>query len=245
MYKNDDKVVFTTLAIQGPQDNEQRYKTCVRTQIESILKFTHNRAIIITDAPEEFGNEYGPRITFVKFDDTLTPLTPSGALGQFQYSLKAIPIRYTMEHYKPDVIVWLDADAFLFGWNQDFYKTFNDDQETMYGRMRANISHPNTDPIILKKVRAMGYNPDEIHQPVAIESVLIFKTGPKLINLMDTWERLALKAYNLKLNSDYESVDLAIACHEHNYNCKIITASFPHTDNFRLLHDRKIFTPFV
>lgn len=239
MYQNDDKVVFTTLALGD------EYRLKVRTLCETIIKFTHNRAIIITDKPEEYGNEYGPRITFVQFTDLVSPLTTIGATGQFQYSLKALPIRYTMEHYRPEVLVWVDADCFLLGWSRDFYSTFSQDEETMYGRMRANISHPNTDPIILNKVKLMQFNPNEIHAPVAIESVLIFKTGPKLISLMNTWEELAFKAYNLGLQSDYESVDLAIACHQHNYNCKVITGTHPHTDSFRILHDRKIFTPFV
>lgn len=246
MYCHDDSVVFTTLALKGIKpETEERYHLTVRTFIESVLKFTKNRALIVTDEPEAYGTEYGPRIKFVKFDSSLTPLTNKGATGQFQYSLKAIPIRETLKIWGPAIVVWMDCDAYLWGWNHDFYKTFIDEEDTVWGRMRANISHPNTDPIILNKVTKMGFNPAEIHSPVPIESVLIFRAGRKTMDMLNTWERLALQSQNLGLNSDYEAVEFAIACHQTEYNCKVITGSFPHTDNFRVLHDTKIFTPFV
>lgn len=245
MYLHDDSVVFCTLAVKGPKDDEDRYRTCVRTMIESIIKFTHNRAVIVTDVPEAFGNEYGPRITFIKFDESLTPLTLMGATGQFQYSLKLVPIRETMKRFEPTVIVWLDADAFLFGWNRDFEKFFRHDGEGLYGRMRGPPSEPRSDKVILNKVINMGYNPADINAPVPIESLLFFKTGPNLIPLMNTWENLALMCHKMGLNSDYEAVDFCIALNQHQYKCTYLDNNFPHVDNFRILHDRKIFTPIV
>lgn len=239
MYLHDDNVVFCSLALG------EWYREKVRTMCESIVKFTHNRALIITDAPEAFGNEYGPRITFMKLEDYMTPLGLKGATGQFQYSLKLVSIRECMKRFEPPVIVWLDADAFLFGWNRNFEKYFRDDGEGLYGRMRGPPSEPRSDPVLLKKVIGMGYNPADINAPVPIESVLFFKTGPNLVDLMTSWETNAMMAYSLGLNSDYEAIDFSIALHKHQYKCTYLTGSDPHVDNFRILHDRKIFTPIV
>lgn len=241
MYLNDDNLVFCTLAI----GEVARQK--VHLQIQSILKFTHNKLILYTDDAPSFGNYYGERIKVIQFEETMTKLGLKGAIGQFQYSLKLVPIRETNNRFGPPIIIWMDSDTFLLGWDRSFDRYFYDKPAGLYARMRGPIAETLSDPVLLKKVTDLGYDPLTIPTHVPIEAVMIWvNTAPhQLNNLMNTWETMALETYNKEVRSDYESVELAISMHKIHFPYTVIDGTFPGTDNFRILHYEKIIQLFV
>lgn len=239
VYLRDDGIVFCSLAI----GEVARQK--VRLLCESIIKFTHHLAVIVTDDITAFGDEYNYRIKFIHIDECKTSLTLKGATGQFQYNLKLIPIREVYNLYNSPVIIYCDSDVFLFGYDRTFERWFTDKPECLFARMRGPISETKSDPVLLKKVVDMGYDPLTIHTPVPIEAVMWFKTGNKLNDLLNTWESIAAQSYVDGVRSDYESVDMSIAMHKIGYNYVALDSTYPSTDNFRLLHYEKIIQLFV
>lgn len=238
MYLNDDMVVFTSLCVGD------WYRETIATQIQSILKFTHHEAYIVTDQPEYFGNYYGPRIHFLKLDD-LTDFPLRGKQGMFNYNLKMIPIKWVIEHIKPTITTYLDADTFLFGWDRLFYRFFPEKEEGIWGRFRNRLNDCSAHKIILDKLEMMKVDATNIDTRLPIENVMFWKNGPTIPMVLDTWDKYAKHTYECGARTDFEGIELALAIHENKLHHVHMDNSSPYVDNFRTLHHNKLHIPFV
>jgi hypothetical protein len=202
MYLDDNNTVFTTLCISDGRDDDHddglpvSCATCghypvhppspallrdrVSTQIQSILKFTHHEVYVITDKPEAFGNYYGPRVHFVKFDENMTDLPLRGKQGQFNYNLKMVPIKWVMDNVQAAVTIYMDCDTFLWGWDRLFYRFFPQDKEGIWGRFRHALNDSDAHHLILKKCELMGIDQPNISTRLPVENVMFFKHGPTM-----------------------------------------------------------------
>lgn len=239
MYLNDDSTVFCTLALGD------EYRERVATQIQSVLKFTHHDIYIVTDKPEFFGNYYGPRTHYIQFDESLTDLPLKSKTGVFNYNLKMVPIKWTIENVRAPVTVYMDADTFLFGWDRLFYRFFPQASEGIYGRFRHALNDSAAHQIILDKAATMGIDVSNISTRLPIENVMVFKNGPHLTPFFNEWYNLAKHSHECGATSFFEAVEMAIAIHRTEIPYFHWDNSQPFVDNFRTLHHGKIHIPFV
>ncbi len=239
MYLDSHHVVFTTLALG------EEYRNKVATQIQSILKFTQHDAYIITDSPEFFGNYYGPRIHYIKFDENFTDLPIISPQGMFNYNLKMTAIKWTIENVRAPITVWMDADSFLFGWIDRFDKHFPSDAHGVWGRFRQPLNTV-TDPLVLKKIETLEIDTTDINVRMPIENILIFKNGSTVKPFLEEWDRLAHLTIEKGARGDFESIEMSIAIHRTGipyYHCDGNNSAW--VDSFRTLHHGKIHIPFV
>jgi hypothetical protein len=239
MYLEDNNTVFCTLALGD------EYRDRVATQIQSILKFTHHDMYVITDNVGYFGNYYGPRVKYVQFDENLTDLPLISKTGVFNYNLKMIPIKWTIENIRPTVCIYMDADTFLFGWDRLFYRFFPQDQEGLWGRFRHALNDSAPHQIILDKLKLMDIDATNIETRLPIENVMFFKPGPKMPRFFEAWYNYAKKSHECGATSFFEAVEMALALHDTQLPYFHLDNTKPFVDNFRTLHHNKIHVPFV
>lgn len=239
MYLNDNNAVFCTLALGD------EYRERVSTQLQSIIKFTHHDVYVITDSPEFFGNYYGPRVHFIQFDEHLTDLPLMSKTGVFNYNLKMVPIKWTIENIRAPVTIYMDADTFLFGWDRLFYRFFPAESEGIYGRFRHALNDSDAHQIILTKLQIMGIDATNISTRLPIENVMFFKNGPTVPKFFDEWYKYAKLSHDVGATSFFEAVEMSLAMHNTNIPYYHLDNSCPYVDNFRTLHHNKIHIPFV
>jgi len=242
MYLDDKKLVFCTLAVGD------LYRERVSTQIQSILKFTHHDLYVITDEPSWFRNYYGNRVKFIDIKSLeYKPWGLTDAVGRFNYNLKIWPIKYVLENTDAQLIAYMDADSFLFGWDRLTYRYFMDDsgKSAIFGRFRSNLNN-NDFPEVQRKADTLQINISEMDTPLPIENIMFFRNcGHDLKTFVNKWEDLA----DITINSDqtcfFEAVEMAIAINMTNLTYVAVNNTFPFSDNFRTLHNGEIHVPFV
>jgi hypothetical protein len=266
-YLDDDSTVFTTLCIGNGVDadnGEPAPALCpscghctkhqpggallrerLATQLQSILKFTHHDCYVITDHPEAFGNYFGPRIHFIKFNEKMTDLPLTGKRGMFNYNLKMVPIKWTMENVGAPVTVYLDADTFLFGWDRLFYRFFPQKEEGIWGRFRHALNDSDAHNLIIEKIANLGVDGKKIDTRLPVENVMFFKQGPTMSRFFESWYKWAKKAYDVGARTDFEAIEMALAIHETDMPYHHLDNSCPYVDNFRTLHHGRVHIPFV
>jgi hypothetical protein len=266
MYLDDNNTVFTTLCISDGRDEDvealpENCPKCghypvhpptpallrerVATQLQSILKFTHHKAYVITDKPEAFGNYYGDRVHFIKFDEKMTDLPLRGKQGQFNYNLKMVPIKWTMENINAALTIYMDCDTFLWGWDRLFYRFFPQDKEGIWGRFRHALNDSDSHRLIIEKCKMMNIDQPNITTRLPVENVMFFKHGPTIQPFFEAWHKYAMLAYNSGARTDFEGIEMAMAIHETGLHHVHLDSTQPYVDNFRTLHHGRIHIPFV
>jgi hypothetical protein len=242
MYLDDGKLVFCTLAIG------ELYRHRVSTQIQSILKFTHHTVYVLTDSPEWFRNYYGERVKLIDIATVnFKPWGITDAVGRFNYNLKIWPIKWVAENTNAQMIVYMDADSFLFGWDRLTYRYFLDDsgKSAMFGRFRSNLNN-NDFPEVKKKAETLEINISEMDTQLPIENIMFFRNcGNDLKVFINKWEELADITITKGQTCFFEAVELAIALNLTNMKYVHVDQGFPYSDNFRTLHNGEIHVPFV
>lgn len=239
MYINEDETVFVTLAL----GDDYRHK--VSTQLQSILKFTRHDAYVITDNPSYFGNYYGKRIHFIDFNG-LTDMPLKGKQNMFNYNLKLVPLQYVFKHVKPAMAVWMDADSFLFGWNNLFFRAFDPKLHGIWGRFRGPLNEAKTQQLVKDKLEQMKVDATNIDTLLPIENVMFIKNGITIMPFLETWKKYADIAYSHGARTDFEAVEIALALYDTKapyYN--IENDQRYNIDDFRTLHLNNIHIPFI
>ena len=248
MYLDDNNTVFTTLCIGDGRNDDamgQKMRNRVATQIQSILKFTHHDVYVITDKPDYFGNYYGSRAHFVQFDENLTDLSLLGKQGQFNYNLKMVPSKWTMDNVQAAVTVYMDCDTFLFGWDRLFYRFFPQDKEGIWARFRHALNDSAAHNLILEKCALMGIDQPNISTRLPVENVMFFKHGPTMQPFFEAWYKYAKLAYEVGARTDFEGIEMAMAIHATNLDHAHVDNAMPYVDNFRTLHHDSLHLPFI
>jgi hypothetical protein len=239
MYLNDHDTVFCTLAIGD------EYRERVAFQLQSIIKFTHHDVYVVTDDVNAFGNYYGPRVHYVPFDETLTDLPLKSQTGVFNYNLKMVPIRWTVENVRAAVTVYMDADSFLFGWDRMFHRFFPAGEQGIWGRFRNALNDSSDHRIVLEKAARMGIDISHMDTRLPIENIMFFKNGHMLSPFFNEWHRLAKLSHEVGATSFYEAVEMAIAIYNTGLPYVHLDNTCAFIDNFRTIHHGKIHIPFV
>lgn len=239
MYLEKDKTVYATLAIG------EKYRMFSETLIESVLKFTDSDLYVVTDAPEAYGDFFDlERIHYVKLDENLTDLPLIYKKETFNYNLKMVPIHYVMEQIKPEMTVYMDCDAFLWGTPPPYlHRAF---PSGISARLRQPLNDSGQHQIVLDKLAAMGVDYAQIDVKMPIEHIMFFKSNTLFPQFFKEWYNFAKLSYEKDCISFFESVEMSLAMwhskipHYHLDNSHFIV------DNFRLLHQgEKIMKPFV
>lgn len=239
MYQDDNQIIFTTLVIG------EKYRNIISTQIQSILKFTNHRLVVITDDVAYFGNYYGSRVSFVPFQG-LTQLPIRGSkYNLFNYNLKLVPIKYVFDTFNPDMVIYMDADTWLFGWNRQFYRAFDPYSYGVYGRFRHPLNDPGANVVIASKLNEMGIDASQITTQVPIEAVMFWKNGKQINSCLKQWEHYAQIACDTS-RTDFEAIELSLGlyhsqCPYHN----IASDQRYNIEDFRTLHNGSIHIPFI
>ncbi len=237
-YLGNESLAVTTLAIGDI------YRKQVPTLIQSVLKFTPYDAYVITDKPEEFGNYFGPRIHFIQFDEKITDMPLRNSVGMFNYSLKLVPVEWVANNVRPGIICYMDCDSFWWGNCPPMLHRYFAADDGIWARFRNSLNDCEGHQIILDKLKTMGVSGSHVSTRLPIECIMLFKTGPKLPQLLDTWKKYSMLTLKTGARSDFEAVELCLAIHDtempHTHICQDILS-----DCFRALHHGSIHAQFV
>ena len=235
-YTKDEQTVFVSLALG------EFYREVISTQIQSVLKNTYSDLYILTDDPGYWGTYYGSRIHFIRFDQsTDLGLSLTSTNGVFNYNLKVAALSYIVRNVRPENIIWMDADTWIFS---DFPRNigsyfFEQSSGVLATRFRQKMNDPDIleHPIIIEKLELMGIDRLSIEARLPIENVMIMKNGTTLETFIESWHKYAKLSYETGCTGFYEAVEVCLAIQESGIDCKIVEGTtYNFADCFRTLH---------
>lgn len=236
MYLNIEKLTFCTLAVGDG------YIEASVTLIQSVLKFTPHRIVVVTDNPYSHHYDYlrNDRLVIVQLEETL----PTVRDEIFNYSLKREAISAAMD-ITPNggTVIYVDADTFLFGWNTECASAFEGKKSGVYARCRSvDESSPKLLEMLRKKLLHIAPEVRTEDVVFPLEVVMVFNgITPTMRNMIHRWGELI----GADVPPDMETVEMYLACV--NSGVEIIdTGRFNgFADSFRTLHNGKIHTPLI
>lgn len=241
------RYIFVTLAIGV----EYRYK--VRTLLECVNTLTTGDFLVITDDVkelEEYVETYDGlldkhRIKIMHITE-VTSHDPWFSEQQFNFNLKFFPTKVAFDMNKYDMIVHVDADALLLGWNEDGFQEFiNESTEGMIARFRNRpIEEAAIQFILQPKAQSLSLDLSKISASLPIEVFMFFKPSvPEFKKFMEVWEEMVTRCNGRGVNPFMEALEISYALSESKLPYVHILnyiRSFPVLHTFRYIHQNHI-----
>jgi hypothetical protein len=237
--------VFSTLAI-GP---EYIYK--VSTLIDSVISLTNADLIVITDNIQEIENYIksnelnNNRIKIINYYDVSDKNIWFGE-RQFNFNLKILPTRVAYDMHQYDMIIHIDADAFLLGWNEDeIQQCISSDDVGMIARFRNRpVDEVGVHFILEPKARDLSIELVNIMAPLPVEVLMIFKPNcPEFEKFIEEWTVITERCYGRGINPFMEALEISYALSESKLPYHHLLTNlrlYPTLSNVRYLHHDKI-----
>jgi hypothetical protein len=234
-YDWDSKIVFVTLAIG------EEYLEKSMTLVQSVIKFTHSELYIVTDLPElaqSHANYYGKRVKVVDIHDY--SLYTSHINGKFNYHLKSVAL-WTVSRMCNEVMVYVDADTFLFGWDSSISRYINGFEETLMCRFRERVSdNTSLARFVPDKAAAHGVDFTTIDARLAVETVMVLTRGALTTNFLQVWKDITDFSIKNEIDPFIEAFELALAIDRSTMNTINVNNKTPFADSFRTVHNNKL-----
>lgn len=237
---------FATLAVGA------EYTFKVATLLDCVMKLTKGDLLIITDDSTEIetliknrGYEGSPRLT-VKQLETVTPHAIWYDNRKFNFNLKILPtkVAYAMDKY--DLIIHIDADAFMIGWDEESVQAFIDmPDQGLIARLRNRpCEEVGTHFILEPKATRLSIELINIKAKMPIEVFMMFKTRcPEFPKFIEEWSAIVERCHSRGIDPFMEALEIAYALSEsklpHHPVLDYIRI-YHFIDMFRYLHHDKI-----
>jgi hypothetical protein len=166
----------------------------------------------------------------------------------FNYNLKRFAIHAALE-MSPPTIVYMDADCFLFGWDESLYKYYNQKNSTAFHcRVRNTLGAICTeDENFAIKAKELGATEAQMACLMTIECTMIITTEDnfKVQQCLEMWDKYAKRSLENECHPSMEAIELGMSLQESHIDVVPIIYGDPFNDIFRTLHNDKIHQPFI
>jgi hypothetical protein len=234
-YDVDTRLSFVTLAIG------EEYMERALLMVQSVIKFTSSNIFIVTDCAElgeKHRNYFGPRLNIVDISKHRNFVRTIH--GKFNYHLKALAIDM-VARLTHEVMIFLDADTFLFGWDKSISRYILGFDNCLMARCRETVSdNTSLSKFIPAKAEQYGLDYRTINIPLVVETVMVITRGDLTKRFIQSWADISNNAIQKEFDPFIEAFELALAIQETQMNLVNVNNRTPFADSFRTLHNGKI-----
>lgn len=240
-YDYDEKITFYTMAI----GDEYIEKSLLL--IQSVIKFTKSKIYVFTNNYNAYFNHikyFGERL--IVLDISNNDYYSEKIDGIFNYHLKGI-ILNEVSKLSPHPLIYIDADTFLFGWDNSISRYINSFENILIGRFRENVSiNTNLSNFINEKCEKYNINKEDIDSPLIVENIMVLTRGNLTNKFIEYWKDISLAGIEKKVNPFIEAFEIAVSIKESKIKTFNVINTSPLVDSFRTLHtNNKIISTFV